>query len=78
MKRKELARWAHECYCMSVRRSCRVMQLRRANWYYVSRARDSGAVRQRMRELAMLRPRFGYERIHILLRREGWKDTRCG
>jgi len=27
----------------------------------------------RIRDIAMNRPRFGYERIHILLRREGWK-----
>jgi putative transposase len=27
----------------------------------------------RIREIAMNRPRFGYERIHIVLRREGWK-----
>jgi putative transposase len=26
----------------------------------------------RIRELAMTRPRFGYLRIHVLLRREGW------
>ncbi len=30
----------------------------------------------RIRELAHSRPRFGYERIHILLRREGWKVGR--
>jgi putative transposase len=29
-----------------------------------------------MRELALLRPRFGYERLHVLLRREGWPDGR--
>jgi putative transposase len=29
-----------------------------------------------MRELAVLRPRFGYERLHVLLRREGWRDGR--
>ena len=27
----------------------------------------------RIREIALSRPRFGYSRIHILLRREGWK-----
>ena len=27
----------------------------------------------RIRELAMARPRFGYNRIHTLLRREGWR-----
>jgi putative transposase len=61
---------------MSIRRSCDLMRLRRASWYYVSQARDSRAVRARMRELAMLRPRFGYERLHVLLRREGWRDSR--
>lgn len=29
-----------------------------------------------MRELATARPRFGYERIHILLTREGWRIGR--
>lgn len=29
-------------------------------------------LRRRIREIAMARPRFGYQRIHILLRREGW------
>jgi putative transposase len=33
--------------------------------------RDSSVLRQRMRELAAARPRFGYERLHILLTREG-------
>ena len=27
----------------------------------------------RIREIAMARPQFGYQRIHVLLRREGWK-----
>jgi putative transposase len=61
---------------LSVRRSCRLLQLRNATWYYRSQARDSSAIRQRMRELALLRPRFGYERLHVLLRREGWRDGR--
>ena len=30
----------------------------------------------RIRELAHSRPRFGYEHIHILLRREGWRVGR--
>lgn len=61
---------------MSVRRSCRLLQFRHATWYYQTQARDSSVIRQRMRELAVLRPRFGYERIHVLLRREGWRDGR--
>ena len=33
-------------------------------------------MRQRLRELATARPRFGYERLHILLAREGWRVGR--
>ena len=50
--------------------------LRNATWYYRSQARDSGVLRQRLRELATARPRFGYERLHILLTREGWRVGR--
>ncbi len=30
-------------------------------------------LRMRIREIANARPRFGYERIHVLLQREGWQ-----
>lgn len=50
--------------------------LRNATWYYRSQARDSSVLRQRLRELATARPRFGYERLHILLTREGWQVGR--
>lgn len=29
-------------------------------------------MRARIREIAAVRPRFGFRRIHVLLRREGW------
>lgn len=50
--------------------------LRNATWYYRSQARDSSVLRQRLRQLAAARPRFGYQRLHILLRREGWQVGR--
>jgi putative transposase len=31
------------------------------------------ALRQRLRELAAVRARFGYRRLTVLLRREGWR-----
>jgi putative transposase len=37
-----------------------------------STAKDQTRLRTRLRELAAARPRFGYPRLHILLRREGW------
>jgi putative transposase len=61
---------------VSKKRSCRLTLLQRATFYYRSRAKDQTVLRMRIRELAHSRPRFGYERIHILLRREGWRVGR--
>lgn len=51
----------------------RLRQLEGSGWYRKSTARDQSALRMRIREIAMSRPRFGYERIHVLLVREGWQ-----
>jgi len=57
---------------VSVVRACRLAGFSRAAWYKRSRAKDQGALRLRLRDLAKARPRFGYLRLHVLLRREGW------
>ncbi len=57
---------------MSARRACKLAQIVRGTWYYRSQARDQSALRMRIRDIANSRPRFGYERITIMLRREGW------
>jgi len=57
-------------------RACRLARFSRAAWYRKSTAQDQTALRLRIRELAHARPRFGYLRIWILLRREGWKVNR--
>lgn len=71
-----MAQWIRDCFKLSIRRSCALVCFRKATWYYRSQARDSSVLRRRIRELAMTRPRFGYERLHILLRREGWRVGR--
>lgn len=62
-------------YKVSVRKSCRVMMLGQSGMYYKTRRRDDQALRQRMKEIADTRVRYGHERIFILLRREGWRDN---
>ena len=57
---------------MSCVRACRLAQFSRAAWYRKSHAKDQTALRLRIRDLAHARPRFGYQRIWVLLRREGW------
>lgn len=58
---------------IGVRRTCGLLQLPRASWYYRAHRREDTALRRRLRELAQARPRFGYLRVHVLLRREGWR-----
>lgn len=58
---------------ISTRRACRVIATTRSSVYYASRKDPLLALRQRMRELAQTRVRFGYRRLLVLLRREGWE-----
>jgi putative transposase len=60
-------------YRVSVRRVCRLVGCDRATFYYRAKRRDPAPLRMRLRELAAARPRFGYRRLYILLRREGWR-----
>src|SRR3546814_854612 len=56
---------------MSERRACRVTGADRKSMRYRSQRGDDADVREKLRELAQQRRRFGYRRLHILLRREG-------
>jgi putative transposase len=56
---------------VSERRACSVLGADRKSVRYCSRRGDDAAVRARLRELASVRRRFGYRRLHILLTREG-------
>jgi putative transposase len=56
---------------MSERRACRVIGVCRATAQYRSRRTDPAPLVAKLRELAAVRPRWGYRRLHILLRREG-------
>ncbi len=44
-------------------------------WYYKKRDRGDQLLRMRMKEIAAIRVRYGFERILIMLRREGFKDN---
>ena len=61
---------------MSCVRACRLGGISRAGWYRKSTAKDQSALRMRIREIAESRPRFGFQRIHAVLRREGWQVNR--
>lgn len=46
-----------------------------SSYSYMGKARDSQAVRMRMREIASSRVHHGCERLVVVLRREGWRDN---
>ena len=61
---------------MSRVRACRLVGLNRSSLNYRPRRPDDSAVRERLRELAGERRRFGYRRLGWLLAREGHEMNR--
>jgi putative transposase len=69
--RREAVAHLRLAYKVSERRACSTLGADRTSIRYCSHHPDDGAVRARLRELAAIRRRFGYRRLHILLAREG-------
>jgi len=59
-------------YHVSERRACRTIRCARATYRYRSDREPRTALRQRIREMAQTRVRYGYRKIRVLLNREGW------
>ena len=75
-RRQELSGWFQDTFQVKGLRACRLAQFSRAAWYRRSRANDQSALRMRIRDPAHARPRVGYLRLWVLLRREGWLVNR--
>src|SRR2546427_9049348 len=58
---------------LSERRACALAQLNRATARYRIRRAPQENLRTRLRELAAVRLRWGYRRLHLLLRRKGYQ-----
>jgi putative transposase len=61
-----------QSYQVSQRRACRALGFHRSTVCNRSKADPRVALRMRLRDLASVRVGYGYQRLHILLRREGW------
>ncbi len=71
--RRELAEWAAEVHQLSQRRAARLIPVDRATLRYEHHRDPQDALRVRLRELAGSRVRYGYRRLTVLLKREGWE-----
>jgi putative transposase len=63
--------WAMGEKGYSQRRACALVGLEPKTYRYAPRRPDDAEIRARLRVLASERRRFGYRRLHLLLRREG-------
>ena len=57
---------------MSERRACKAIGCCRMTMRYKTTRADDTGLRQRMKAIAHERRRFGYRRLHVLLKREGY------
>lgn len=57
---------------MSIRRACRVLEVDTSTYHYRSRRHDQAALEGRIKDICSKRVRYGYRRVHVVLRREGW------
>src|SRR2546423_3616491 len=70
-KRKAVAHLV-EAREMSERRACKAIGCCRMTIRYQTTRADDGGIRQHMTAIAQQRRRFGYRRLHVLLKREGY------
>ena len=67
-----------EAWGVSERHACRTMQAPRSTQRYKSTADEQADLKKRVKEIAETCVRYGYRRIHVMLRREGvrWERKR--
>lgn len=74
-EKREKAKYLQDEYSVSLSRACRALGVARSTFYYDSIGRDDQELRQELREKASKRRRWGFPRLLIQLRREGWTDN---
>jgi putative transposase len=67
-----LVRQVRQAHRLSERRACGLFGITRWSNRYQSHRDPQNGLRMRLRELAGARTRYGYRRLTVLLRREGW------
>ena len=66
-----------DAHDVSERRACTVLNIDRSTVRYRPRRGDDADLRAAIRWIASDRRRFGYRRIHVMLRREGFEVNPC-
>ncbi len=62
-------------YGVGMTKSCAVVMISRSLYRYESCRRDSTDLVMRIHDIAHTRVHYGYRRVHVMLRREGYRDN---
>ncbi|MBG0512127.1 IS3 family transposase [Agrobacterium sp. MOPV5] len=57
---------------VSIRRACAVLKIDRSLYVYKSRRGEQAELKLKIRDICQTRVRYGYRRVHVLLKRDGW------
>ena len=63
---------------ISIRRACKVLKFDTSTYHYKSRRTGQAPIELRIKEICQTRVRYGYHRVPVLLRREGWGINMIG
>jgi len=72
LRRTTILPQVRNAWKLSERRACAILDVNRKMLHYRLVKRDDPVLRRRIKETAVNRIRYGYNRITVLLRREGW------
>jgi len=73
---KDVVAYVTACHGYSERRACALTRQHRSTQRKPSVRDPRTEVRQRLHEIARTRIRYGYRRVHVMLKREGWTVSR--
>jgi putative transposase len=71
-RKRELVDAVRDGWRVSIRRACTVLELDTSTYHYRPRRRDQAPLAARIKAICETRVRYGYRRVQVLLRREGW------
>ena len=72
-RQRQMVDYTRSTWRVSIRRACRALPVERSTYHYRSRRAGQAQLTERIKEIAATRVRYGYRRIHVLLRRDGWR-----
>lgn len=73
MRKRKLVDEMRGEWSVSIRRACQVLLFDMSSYHYRSRRPGQAVLETRIKEICQTRVRYGYRRVHVLLRREGWR-----